>query len=101
MREQKKEQLLKAFIREKEIEENFSSADEEIREKVFNKYRIHKDERGICKNYILQKLKEQERERQKQERERQKSAELDLFFKEKSQEPRGKIPEIFNPGPPR
>ena len=87
MREQKKEQLFKGFLREKIRNENVGLPNEKIMNSVFDKYKIHEGDRSFCKNYILQRIKEQEREC------RRNYAKQELLF-EKNPENRG-----F--GPPR
>lgn len=98
MREQKKEQSFKAFLREKEKEENFGLTDKELMEKIFDEYKIHVNERRVVRNYILQKLKEQKREREREYR--RNYAEQGLLFKENPENP---LPENrnFGFGPPR
>lgn len=87
MREQKKEQLFKAFLREKITNENAGLSNERIMNSVFDKYQIHEGDRPFCKNHILQRIKEQEREC------RRNYAEPRLLFEEN--------PENRGFGPPR
>ncbi len=102
MREQKKEQLFKAFLREKSREENAGLSDERIRNTVFDNYKIHEGDRFFCKNYILQRIREQEREREREYR--RNHAEQGLLFEENPENP---LPENRNNnrtvdfGPPR
>lgn len=87
MREQKKEQLFKAFLREKTKNENAGLPNEKIMSSVFDDYKIHEGDRFFCKNYFLKRIKEQEREC------RRNYAEQGLLFEEN--------PENRGFGPPR
>ncbi|MBU2028560.1 hypothetical protein KJ761_01565 [Patescibacteria group bacterium] len=94
MREQKKEQLFKAFLREKIKNENAGLLNEKIISSVFDNYQVHEGDRPFCKNYILQRIREQEREQ------RRNYAEQGLLFEENPENP---LPENRNLGfgPPR
>lgn len=94
MKEQKKEQLFKAFLREKLKNENAGLSNGEIMNSVFDKYTIHEGDRSFCKNHILQRMKEQERECRKN------YAEQKLLFEENPENP---LPENrdLGFGPPR